>query len=295
MRPDPRGALRPGVQRGLLRRLQPGAHQPGDGGHRLASIVKVTSGSTPEVAEQVDELYREVITAGTHRAPSIRVAEAAKVIENTQRDLNIALVNELAVLFAKLDIDTQDVLAAAGTKWNFLQFSPGLVGGHCIGVDPYYLTHKARAVGHESEVILAGRRINDSMGAHVADRVVLALARNGVAARGARCLVLGLAFKENCPDLRNTGVIGVVRALQDFGVLVDVCDPHVDPTEAKALYDLDLVTVEDALRAGHDAVVLAVAHTDFLALGPALRDSVKDGVIFDVKGVLPREIVTGRL
>jgi UDP-N-acetyl-D-galactosamine dehydrogenase len=268
---------------------------PGDRGHRLADIVKVTSGSTPQVAQEVDDLYREIITAGTHRAPSIRVAEAAKVIENTQRDVNIALVNELAVLFSKLSIDTADVLAAAGTKWNFLRFAPGLVGGHCIGVDPYYLTHKARAVGHEAEVILAGRRINDAMGAHVTERVVLALSRLGVAATGARCLVMGLAFKENCPDLRNTGVISVVRALAEYGVAVRVCDPHVSAAEAKSLYGLDLVSVDDALAGTYDAVVFAVAHEDFLDLGPRLRAAVGDGVIFDVKSVLPREIVTGRL
>ncbi len=268
---------------------------PGDRSHRLADIVKVTSGSTQEAAVEVDDLYREIITAGTHRAPSIRVAEAAKVIENTQRDVNIALVNELAVLFSKLDIDTEDVLAAAGTKWNFLRFTPGLVGGHCIGVDPYYLTHKAHAVGHEAEVILAGRRINDAMGAHVAERVVLEMSRAGVAAAGSRGLVMGLAFKENCPDLRNTGVMSVVRALQDFGMTVDVCDPHVSATEAKALYGLDLISVEQALAGGYDAAVLAVAHADFVELGPALRTAVGDGVIFDVKAVLPRELVTGRL
>ena len=268
---------------------------PGDRGHRLTDIVKVTSGSTPQVAQDVDDLYREIITAGTHRAPSIRVAEAAKVIENTQRDVNIALVNELAVLFSKLDIDTADVLAAAGTKWNFLRFAPGLVGGHCIGVDPYYLTHKAQSVGHEAEVILAGRRINDAMGSHVAERVVLELSRLGVAATGARCLVMGLAFKENCPDLRNTGVISVVRALAEYGVAVQVCDPHVSAVEAKSLYGLDLVSVDNALAATYDAVVFAVAHDDFLDLGPRLRAAVGDGVIFDVKSVLPREIVTGRL
>lgn len=268
---------------------------PGDPVHRLGSILKVTSGSTAEAAERVDELYRSVIPAGTHRAPSIRVAEAAKVIENTQRDVNIALINELAVLFARLGLDTHDVLAAAGTKWNFLPFTPGLVGGHCIGVDPYYLTHKATEVGHHPEVILAGRRINDAMGQHVAERVALELARAGRPVGGARCLVLGLAFKENCRDLRNTGVVNVIATLRDLGMLVDVCDPQVDPVEARSRYGLDLVPLDVALARSYDAAVLAVAHRDFDGIADALRAAVGEGVIFDVKGVLPREIVDGRL
>ncbi|MHB8796762.1 MAG: nucleotide sugar dehydrogenase, partial [Candidatus Nanopelagicales bacterium] len=268
---------------------------PGDRAHRLDGIVKVTSGSTPEAAEAVDALYRQVVAAGTHRAPSIRVAEAAKVIENTQRDVNIALINELAVLFSRLDLDTHDVLEAAGTKWNFLPFTPGLVGGHCIGVDPYYLTHKALSVDHHPEVMLAGRRINDSMGRHVAERVVLEMTRAGVSVGGARCLLLGLAFKENCPDLRNTGVLPVIECLREFGMQVDVCDPRVDPREASKEYGIELLPLETALAGAYDAAVLAVAHSEFDGIGPALRVAVPGGVVFDVKGVLPRDCVDGRL
>lgn len=269
---------------------------PGDKQHRLPDIVKVTSGSTPEVAEQVDALYRRIIRAGTHKASSIRVAEAAKVIENTQRDLNIALMNELSKLFSRLGIDTLEVLEAAGTKWNFLPFRPGLVGGHCIGVDPYYLTHKAQEVGYHPEVILAGRRINDGMGPHVAHRVVKLMSRKGLHLVGARVLVLGLAFKENCPDLRNTRVTDVIEELAGFGMQVDVHDPWVDATEAKHEYGLDLLTTPpEADR--YDAVVLAVAHRQFKAMGPAaIRALCKEnGVLFDVKSVLPREHVDGRL
>lgn len=214
---------------------------PGDKEHRLPSIMKVTSGSTPRTADFVDALYRSVVTAGTHRAPSIRVAEAAKVIENTQRDVNIALMNELAILFNRLGIDTEDVLHAAGTKWNFLPFRPGLVGGHCIGVDPYYLTHKAQAVGYHPEIILAGRRLNDSMGAYVASQFVKAMSKQGRSIQGARVLVLGLTFKENTPDLRNSRVIDVIRELEDYEVTVDVHDPWVDPDAARAEYGVDLV------------------------------------------------------
>ena len=216
---------------------------PGDMDHRLASILKITSGSTPDVADIVDGLYSEIIAAGTHRASSIRVAEAAKVIENTQRDVNIALIDELAILFGLLDIDTQEVLAAAGTKWNFLPFKPGLVGGHCIGVDPYYLTHKAQEVGMHTEVILAGRRTNDSMGPYVAEQVVLLLARLGLRLTTSKVLILGLSFKENCPDLRNTRVVDVLARLHSYGITVDVCDPHVDAIEAKAMYGLELVAL----------------------------------------------------
>lgn len=261
---------------------------PGDKQHRLPDIRKVTSGSTPEAAQFVDELYGRIIRAGTHRAPSIKVAEAAKVIENTQRDVNIALVNELALLFHKLGIDTHDVLAAAGTKWNFLPFTPGLVGGHCIGVDPYYLTHKAQEVGHHPEVILAGRRINDGMGAYVADQVVLQMARKGLPVGGARVLILGLAFKENCPDVRNTRVVDIITRLADYGVSADVTDPVVDPREAKAEYGLDLVALESAQAGSYSAVVAAVAHDAFQEAVPRLRDIVGDaGVIYDVKGMLP--------
>ena len=268
---------------------------PGDKVHRLPDILKVTSGSNPEVAADVDALYREIITAGTHPAPSIRVAEAAKVIENTQRDVNVALINELAMLFGVLGIDTHDVLAAAGTKWNFLPFTPGLVGGHCIGVDPYYLTHKAQEVGHHPEVIMAGRRINDSMGPHVADEVVLLLARHGRPVSGARVLVLGLAFKENCPDVRNTRVVDIVGRLGEYAITAAVCDPWVDSGEALDEYGLSLVALDDALAAQWDAVVLAVAHEEFVGLAPTVRAAIGDGVVYDVKGAWPRELVDGRL
>ena len=268
---------------------------PGDKVHRLPDILKVTSGSTPEVAADVDELYREIITAGTHPAPSIRVAEAAKVIENTQRDVNVALINELAMLFGVLGIDTHDVLAAAGTKWNFLPFTPGLVGGHCIGVDPYYLTHKAQEVGHHPEVIMAGRRINDSMGPHVADEVVLLLARHGRPVSGARVLVLGLAFKENCPDVRNTRVVDIVGRLGEYSITAAVCDPWVDADEALKEYGLVLVGLDEALAGQWDAVVLAVAHEEFVGIAPAVRAAAVDGVVYDVKGAWPRELVDGRL
>ena len=259
---------------------------PGDHARRLPDIVKVTSGSTPEVAGAIDALYREIVSAGTHMAPSIRVAEAAKVIENTQRDLNIALVNELALIFNRMGIDTQAVLEAAGTKWNFLPFRPGLVGGHCIGVDPYYLTHKAETLGYHPQVILAGRRINDGMGAYVAEQMVKALIRRRIPVFGSRVLVMGLTFKEDCPDLRNTRVIDVVRALEDFGVGVDVHDPWADPAEAHEEYGLTLVAAPEA--GAYDGVLLAVAHGAFRELGAAgLRRFGRDGhVLYDVKHVL---------
>ena len=268
---------------------------PGDRQHRLETILKITSGSTPEAAAFVDALYRRIVTAGTHLAPSIRVAEAAKVIENTQRDLNIALVNEFALIFHKLGIDTGDVLAAAGTKWNFLPFRPGLVGGHCIGVDPYYLTHKAQEVGYYPEVILSGRRVNDGMGAHVAQRVVKRLAQRGLPVAGARVLVLGLAFKENCPDLRNTRVIDVVSEFRSYGAHVDVHDPWVHADEVQAEYGIALT---DAPQPGqYDAIVLAVAHREFVALGAdGVRAFGKPGaVLFDVRHVLPRDAADERL
>ena len=269
---------------------------PGDKHHRLPDIVKVTSGSTPEIAEKVDALYRRIIRAGTHKASSIRVAEAAKVIENTQRDLNIALMNELAKIFARLGIDTLEVLEAAGTKWNFLPFRPGLVGGHCIGVDPYYLTHKAQEIGYHPEVILAGRRTNDGMGPHVAHRVVKLMSQKGLHLVGARVLVLGLAFKENCPDVRNTRVTDVVAELAGFGMQVDVHDPWVSADEARHEYGLDLLRGQP--QAGrYDAVVLAVAHREFKALGAeAIRGFCKPGgVLFDVKSALPAGSADGRL
>lgn len=264
---------------------------PGDKARRLPDIVKVTSGSSPEVAEFVDRLYRSIIPAGTHLAPSIKVAEAAKVIENTQRDINIALVNELALIFHRLGIDTGDVLAAAGTKWNFLPFRPGLVGGHCIGVDPYYLTHKASAVGYNPEIILAGRRINDAMARVVASELVKHMIRKGVGIDGARVLVLGLTFKENCPDLRNTKVVDMVAELVDYGLHVDVHDPLADPNEAQAEYGLNLVPVPKP--GAYDAAVLAVAHDSFDA---DVRRFVREGgVIQDLKGVLPRDVADLRL
>ncbi|MGA9421168.1 MAG: nucleotide sugar dehydrogenase [Rhodanobacteraceae bacterium] len=268
---------------------------PGDREHRLETIVKVTSGSTPDAADFVDALYRRVITAGTHRASSIRVAEAAKVIENTQRDLNIALVNELALIFHRLGIDTSEVLAAAGTKWNFLPFRPGLVGGHCIGVDPYYLTYKAQQIGYHPEVILSGRRINDGMGEHVAQRVVKLMTQRRMHAAGANILVLGLAFKENCPDLRNTRVVDVIKEFQSYHANVDVHDPWVSADEARHEYGLDLTPT---LIAGkYDAIVLAVAHREFIELGAdGIRALGKPGcVLFDVKQALPRDRVDDRL
>ncbi len=268
---------------------------PGDPTHKLANIVKVTAGSTAEAADFVDALYASVVTAGTHRASSIRVAEAAKVIENTQRDLNIALINEFSLIFQRLGVDTSEVLAAAGTKWNFLNFRPGLVGGHCIGVDPYYLTHKAEAVGYHPEVILAGRRINDSMGGHVARGLLAEMGRRGAEVEGARVLVLGLAFKENCPDLRNTRVTDIIADLVAHGVRVDVCDPWIDPDEAKEEYDLDLVA-EPAVAA-YDGIVLAVAHQQFRAMGAeAIRAfGTPRSVVFDVKSILPKDAADLRL
>ena len=260
---------------------------PGDKEHRLTTIKKVTAGSTPEAADVVDALYASIVTAGTHKAESIRVAEAAKVIENTQRDLNIALVNELEKIFNRLEIDTDAVLRAAGTKWNFLPFRPGLVGGHCIGVDPYYLTHKAEAIGYHPEVILAGRRINDGMGAYVAGQLVKAMLKRGIPVAGSRVLVLGLTFKENCPDLRNTRVVDVVAELRDYGVDVDVHDPWVDADEAQAEYGIS--PVAEPKVANYDAVVLAVAHQEFREMGEGeLRAFGKDRhVLFDLKSVLP--------
>lgn len=263
---------------------------PGDKEHRVSTIVKVTSGSTPETADFVDELYRSVVTVGTHRAPSIKVAEAAKVIENTQRDVNIALINELAILFNKLGIDTEDVLKAAGSKWNFLQFRPGLVGGHCIGVDPYYLTHKAQEVGYHPELILAGRRLNDSMGEYVASQLVKAMTKKGLAILGARVLILGLTFKENTPDLRNSRVTDIIRELEDYGIRVDVHDPWADPTEALREYGVALVREPSA--GDYDGLVVAVAHQQFKELQAArIRAFGKPGghVLYDLKYVLSQD------
>jgi UDP-N-acetyl-D-galactosamine dehydrogenase len=264
---------------------------PGDKAHRVADIKKVTSGSTPEAADFVDELYRLVIVAGTHKASSIKVAEAAKVIENTQRDVNIALINELAILFHKLGLNTLEVLEAAGSKWNFLPFRPGLVGGHCIGVDPYYLTHKAQEIGYHPEIILAGRRINDGMGEYVVNRVVKLMNRKRIHVCQSNILILGLTFKENCPDIRNTRVIDIIKELKGYDANVDVYDPWADPDETRAEYGVDLV---QELPEGHyDAIVLAVAHQQFRDLGAdkicALGKS--EAVVFDVKHILPKDKV----
>jgi UDP-N-acetyl-D-galactosamine dehydrogenase len=268
---------------------------PGDKEHRVESILKVTAGSTPEVGDFVDALYGSIITDGTHRASSIRVAEAAKVIENTQRDVNIALINELAMIFNRMGIDTLEVLEAAGTKWNFLPFRPGLVGGHCIGVDPYYLTHKSQEVGYHPAMILAGRRINDNMGMFVAGQVVKLMIRAGITVRGSRVLVLGLTFKENCPDIRNTKVIDVVREFESLGINVDVYDPWAEPGETAAEYGIHPVGhVEDG---AYDAVVVAVAHRQFAEMGPeAIRRLGKSpSIVYDVKYLLPSDAVDGRL
>lgn len=274
----------------------PERSNPGDREHRLDTIVKVTSGSTPEVAERIDRLYGSIIAAGTHRAASIEVAEAAKVIENTQRDLNIALMNELAIIFDRMGLDTAEVLAAAGTKWNFLPFRPGLVGGHCIGVDPYYLTHRAQELGYHPEVILAGRRINDSMGPYVADRVLRLMARRRFPIVDGRVLVMGLTFKENCPDIRNSKVVDLIRSLEEYGAAVDVWDPWVDPAAAAEEYDL--ATMTEAPEQGvYDAIVVAVAHGQFRTLGAAaVRGFGREGaVLFDVKGIFDRNESDGRI
>ena len=268
---------------------------PGDKEHRVTNILKVTSGSTPKVTDYVDSLYRSIIDAGTHRAASIKVAEAAKVIENTQRDLNIALINELSLIFSRLGIDTEDVLLAAGTKWNFLPFRPGLVGGHCIGVDPYYLTHKAQEIGYNPEVILAGRRINDHMGDYVAGQVVKLMMHNRIQVADSRVLIMGLAFKENCPDLRNSRAIDVINELRGYNVNVDVYDPWVDGAEARKEYGIELT--EKLANGIYDAVVITVAHKNFNDLGAAgIRALCKpQGIIYDVKYLLPADKVDGRL
>ncbi|GIT98139.1 Vi polysaccharide biosynthesis UDP-N-acetylglucosamine C-6 dehydrogenase TviB [Sulfurovum sp. TSL1] len=258
---------------------------PGDKEHTVTKILKVTSGSTPEIGQKVDELYASVITAGTHLAPSIKVAEAAKVIENSQRDINIAFVNELAIIFNKLGIDTEAVLQAAGTKWNFLPFRPGLVGGHCIGVDPYYLTHKAQEVGYNPEIILAGRRLNDNMGMYVANQVLKLMIQKEHKIFGAKVLVLGITFKENCPDIRNSRVIDVIRELQEFGTTVEVYDPWADPEEVKREYGLDLI---DSLNSTYDAIVLAVAHDKFDALDIEAIRNGNDTVVYDIKSKLEK-------
>lgn len=264
---------------------------PGDKLHRLSTIKKVTSGSTPEVAEKVDELYQTIVKAGTHKASSIKIAEAAKVIENSQRDINIAFVNELALIFEKLGIDTHDVLEAAGTKWNFLPFKPGLVGGHCIGVDPYYLTYKAESLGHHPQVILSGRRINDNMGIHIANSVIKLMSKNDIAINKANVLVLGITFKENCPDIRNSRVVDVIHELQSFGAKVDIYDPHANPAEVLREYNLKMIS---ALETKYDAVVLTVSHNVFKQLNWTSLRHPKT-IVYDVKGVLDKSIISARL
>jgi UDP-N-acetyl-D-galactosamine dehydrogenase len=268
---------------------------PGDKQHRVTNILKVTSGSTPEVAEKVDQLYKSIITAGTHKASSIKVAEAAKVIENTQRDVNIALINELALIFNKLGIDTEEVLLAAGTKWNFLPFRPGLVGGHCIGVDPYYLTHKAQAIGYNPEVILSGRRINDSMGAYVVSQLIKLMLKKRIHVQDAKVLIMGLTFKENCPDIRNTRIVDIVEELKTYGVSVDVYDPWVNSAEAFEEYAIRPINQPGPGK--YDAMILAVAHQEFRempieeirALGKA------QSIIYDLKYLFPADQTDARL
>lgn len=267
---------------------------PGDKEHRVTNILKVTSGSTPEIAEYVDQLYKKIITAGTHKASSIKVAEAAKVIENTQRDVNIALINELSIIFNKLNIDTLEVLEAAGTKWNFLPFRPGLVGGHCIGVDPYYLTHKAQTVGYHPEMILAGRRLNDNMGKHVVSELVKKMLKQRIHVEGSNVLVMGLTFKENCPDLRNTKVVDIVSELKEYNINVDIVDPWCSNEESQNEYDLSLTEP----KSGHyDAIILAVGHNEFKTMGAnAIRQLGKDThVLYDLKYVLDKSDVDMRL
>ncbi len=268
---------------------------PGDKEHRVTNILKVTSGSTPEIAEIVDQLYRSIIIAGTYKASSIKVAEAAKVIENTQRDVNIALINELSIIFNKLDIDTLEVLEAAGTKWNFLPFRPGLVGGHCIGVDPYYLTHKAQSVGYHPEMILAGRRLNDGMGAYVISQLVKHMLHKRIQVEGANVLVMGLTFKENCPDLRNTKVVDIVSELKEYNINVDITDPWCSDDEAQHEYDLKLT--HKPKSGYYDAIILAVAHNEFKALGAEeIRKLGKENhVLYDLKYLLPKDSVDMRL
>ena len=268
---------------------------PGDKEHRVSTIKKVTSGSTPEVAELVDQLYRQIIVVGTHKAESIKVAEAAKVIENTQRDVNIALINELAIIFNKMGIDTEAVLQAAGSKWNFLPFRPGLVGGHCIGVDPYYLTHKAQEIGYHPEIILAGRRLNDGMGAYVVSQLVKAMLKRRITVEGARVLVLGLTFKENCPDLRNTRIVDIVKELRDYNITADVFDPWVDVAEAQHEYGLTPIDAPE--QGAYDAIIVGVAHQQFKDMGAeAIRALGKpEHVVYDLKYVMPRNAADLRL
>ncbi len=264
---------------------------PGDKQHRLPTIKKITSGSTPEVAEKIDQLYRKIITAGTHKASSLKVAEAAKVIENSQRDLNIAFVNELALIFKRIGIDTHEVLEAAGTKWNFLPFKPGMVGGHCIGVDPYYLTYKAESLGYHPEVILSGRKINDNMAMYIANDVIKLMAKNQLPIHGGKVLVLGLTFKENCPDIRNSKVVDLIRELSSFGTQVDIYDPHADAEEVKQEYNL---TLTQTISKKYHSIILAVSHKEFSSIKwNELKEP--NAVVYDVKGFLDKSLITARL
>ena len=265
---------------------------PGDKVNTLTTIKKVTSGSTPEIAEIVDQLYASIITAGTHKAPSIKVAEASKAIENAQRDVNISFVNELALIFDKIGIDTTDVIEAAGTKWNFLKYKPGLVGGHCIGVDPYYLAHKAESLGYHPQVILSGRRVNDNMGMFVANKVIKLMIKKGHKINGSNALILGITFKENCPDIRNSRVIDIYNELKQFGLMVDVYDPHADKHEILKEYNLHLV---DEINGHYDAIILAVSHNEFLKIDYKLLRNGNNTVIFDSKSFLDRTLVDARL
>ncbi len=268
---------------------------PGDKEHRVTNILKITSGSTPATAEKVDALYKSIITAGTHKASSIKVAEAAKVIENTQRDVNIALINELAILFNKLNIDTEEVLLAAGTKWNFLPFRPGLVGGHCIGVDPYYLTHKAQAVGYNPEIILAGRRLNDSMGSYIVSQVIKLMLKKRLHINNARILIMGLTFKENCPDIRNTRVIDIINEFNSYGAQIDIYDPWVDPKETE--HEYGITPIENPQTNTYDAIILAVKHKQFVSMGEQQIKALgkKNHILYDIKYLLPADKVDGRL
>lgn len=265
---------------------------PGDKVNTLTTIRKITSGSTPEIAEKIDQLYKRIIKAGTHKAPSIKVAEAAKAIENAQRDVNISFVNELALIFDRLGIDTTDVLDAAGTKWNFLKFKPGLVGGHCISVDPYYLAHKAEALGYYPQVILSGRRVNDMMAVFIANKIIKLMVKKGRRVESGRALILGITFKENCPDIRNSKVVDIYKELTEFGMKVDVYDPHADKEEVKEEYGLSLV---DNISRQYDAILVAVAHNEFLSIDYNALKNGHDAVVFDAKAILDRSLVDGRL
>ncbi|RVU00934.1 nucleotide sugar dehydrogenase [Mucilaginibacter limnophilus] len=280
---------------GFFAGYSPERINPGDKVHTLTNILKVTSGSTPEAADFIDELYNSIISAGTHKAPSIKVAEASKVIENAQRDINIAFVNELSKIFNLLGIDSNDVLEAAGTKWNFLKFRPGLVGGHCTGVDPYYLAQKAQEVGYHPEIILAGRRLNDGMGTYVALEVIKLMVKNGITVKNSQILVLGFTFKENCPDVRNTRVIDIVKVLDEFEAGYEIFDPWANPEEVNAEYGVNTIKYHDQLTGKYDAIIVAVAHNEFASLDYKNLKKHPEAVLYDIKGMLDKTIINGRL